>query len=137
MPIPRSLLDTDTLSAIMRRDPRVLPHAAAYLSAYQRFSFSILTRYEILRGLKAKSANKQLAAFEQFCVQCEVIPLDDASVVKAADIYAELHKRGEIIGDADLLIAAAALTHGLQVVTNNEDHFKRVHGLTVVNWLKA
>jgi tRNA(fMet)-specific endonuclease VapC len=55
------LLDTDILSALMRRDARALPRARAYLGAHGALSFSIITRYEILRGLKAKSAVTALA----------------------------------------------------------------------------
>lgn len=56
--------------------------------------------------------------------------------MKAADIYADLSARGELIGDADILIAATALAHGLGVVTNNEDHFRRIRDLRVENWLR-
>lgn len=35
------------------------------------------------------------------------------------------------------LIAASALVYGLAVVTNNEGHFSRVHGLLVENWLRS
>lgn len=61
------ILDTDTLSAIMRQNQIVIAKAKAYLAQHSRFTFSIITRYEIMRGLKAKGANKQLKAFEQFC----------------------------------------------------------------------
>ena len=56
--------------------------------------------------------------------------------VKAADIYADLSKRGELIGDADILIGATALVNALGVVTNNEDHFRRIRDLHVENWLR-
>jgi len=46
------LLDTDTLSAILRRNPVVIARAQEYLRSHHRFTFSIITRYEILRGLK-------------------------------------------------------------------------------------
>ena len=67
----------------------------------------------------------------------DVLPLTDEVVVRAADIYAALKQRGEPIGDADILIAATALDRGLAVVTNNEDHFRRISGLAVENWLRA
>jgi predicted nucleic acid-binding protein len=41
-----------------------------------------------------------------------------------------------LIGDADILIAAAALANGCGVATNNEKHFKRVPDLHIENWLK-
>ncbi len=106
------------------------------MSVHSQFSFSIITRYEILRGLKAKNATKQIAAFERLCASSNVIALTDAIVVKAAEIYAELHKQGRLIGDADILIAASALANGCGVATNNEKHFKRVTGLHIENWLK-
>ena len=58
-------------------------------------------------------------------------------MTRAADIYAALRQRGEPIGDADILIAASALVNGLMVVTNNEDHYRRIPGLGVDNWLKG
>jgi tRNA(fMet)-specific endonuclease VapC len=62
--MPESLLDTDTLSGIMRQNPVALHHAQAYLSVYSQFTISAMTRYEILRGLKAKNATTQLLAFD-------------------------------------------------------------------------
>jgi tRNA(fMet)-specific endonuclease VapC len=130
-----ALLDTDILSAVMRRRPPAVARAQDYLAVHRQFTFSVITRYEVLRGLKAKGAATQLAAFEQFCAANHVLPLTDAVVVRAADIYADLHRRGQLIGDADILIAATALEHGLTLVTNNTSHLNRVPGLTVENWL--
>ena len=55
---------------------------------------------------------------------------------QAAEIYANLRKKGQSIGHTDCLIAGIALTNNLQLVTNNIDHFKRIKGLEIVNWLK-
>ncbi|MEA5506216.1 type II toxin-antitoxin system VapC family toxin [Halotia wernerae UHCC 0503] len=129
------LLDTDTLSAIMRQNSLVIPKAQAYLTQHSRFTFSLITRYEILRGLKAKGANKQLQAFEKFCVSNIIIALTDEIVVQASDIYAELRKKGKTIGDADILIGASAMVNNIAVVTNNQSHFGHISGLTVYNWL--
>jgi predicted nucleic acid-binding protein len=59
MPLSEALLDTSTLSAIMKGSSRVLDRARAYLNEHRVFKFSIITRYEILRGLKAKDASKR------------------------------------------------------------------------------
>ena len=131
------VLDTDILSAIMRQDSVVMPKAREYLAEHRQFSFSIMTRYEILRGLKAKKAVRQTTAFDNFCAANIVLSMTDEVIVRASDIYADLRTRGEIIGDADILIAASALVQGLKVVTNNEKHFERIHGLTIENWLKS
>jgi tRNA(fMet)-specific endonuclease VapC len=67
--MPKSLLDTDTLSAITKQNPIALSHAQSYLATYGLLTFSIITRFEVLRGLKAKNALVQISAFEKLCVQ--------------------------------------------------------------------
>ncbi|HEY0739792.1 MAG TPA: type II toxin-antitoxin system VapC family toxin [Herpetosiphonaceae bacterium] len=130
------LLDTDTLSAILRQSPTAISHAQAYIQVHGHFTFSLITRYEILRGLAAKNATRQMLVFDQFCRANIILPLSDAVIVRGAEIYADLHRRGELVGDADILIAATALVAGYGLVTNNERHFARISDLTIVNWLK-
>jgi tRNA(fMet)-specific endonuclease VapC len=49
------LLDTDTSSEMIRgRDANIVQKAGDYLKAQGQFRISIITRYEILRSLKAK-----------------------------------------------------------------------------------
>lgn len=132
---PYSVIDTDILSALMRRDARALARASHYLSDHPRLTFSIITRYEILRGLRASGASGKLRTFEQFCSTCEVLPLTDEVVVCASGIYADLHQKGQLIGDADILIAATAVQARGTMVTNNHTHFRRIGGLTLDNWL--
>jgi tRNA(fMet)-specific endonuclease VapC len=133
--IGAALLDTDILSAVMRQQPISMPRARAYLAAHHRLTFSIITRYEILRGLHAKNATAQLTAFARLCSASTVLPLTDEIVVRAAAIYADLHQHGALISDADILIAATALEHGLIVVTNNVSHYQRIAGIQLENWL--
>jgi len=133
---PKALLDTDILSAVLRGTPAVAARSREYLAEHKAFAFSIITRYEILRGLKAKEAIAQVQAFDRFCEACLILPLTDEIVVRAAEIYASLRRRGQPTGDADILIGASALTHGFGVVTNNETHFGRIEGLRVDNWLR-
>jgi len=104
MTVPAALLDTDILSEVIkRRDVNVQRHSQVYLADHGRFQFSIITRYEILRGLKAKNAVQQALAFDRQCAWSIVLPLDDEVVVEAAEIYGLLKGQGAIIGDADIL----------------------------------
>ncbi len=135
MPEAVKLLDTSTLSEVMKkRDPHVEEMARRYLKVHHRFTFSLLTRFEILRGLHAKKALRKLERFEHFCAMSVVLPLTDPIVVKAAEIYAALRNRGELIGDADILIAATALVNDLDLITENVDHFSRIPDLEVKSW---
>lgn len=135
MPTGPRLIDTVTLSEVIKgRDPQVLRRAREYLSLHGCFQFSIMTRYEILRGLKAKDAFRQIERFEERCRESVVFPLSDEIVVRASEVYGALHKRGALIEDADILIASTALVHGLALVTENASHFERIPGLIVESW---
>jgi tRNA(fMet)-specific endonuclease VapC len=131
------LIDTDTLSAIFRGHPGALAKSREYLEVHKRYSFSLITRYEILRGLKARNAVTQLERFEKLCAVCEIVPITDAVIIRASGIYADLYQQGKLIGDADILIAASAIENDLILVTNNVSHFERVEGLPIENWLEA
>jgi len=50
-------------------------------------------------------------------------------------VYADLRRRGKLIGEADILVAGIVLAHDGVLVTNNVDHFQRVPNLKVENWL--
>ncbi len=133
----KALLDTDIISYLTKRNLKVAAQARKYEAIHGWLTISMMTRYEVLSGLMAKSATGQLLRFEQFCSRHEVLDLTDEIVIRAARIYADLSNRGTLIGDADILIAATALEHGLVLVTNNERHFNRVVGLQVENWLSS
>lgn len=134
--IQEVLIDTDTLSMYMRREPQVVSQVEAYIRVYGQLNLSLMTYYEVLRGLKSRGATTGVRHFRRLCRVNNILPLTEDIVEQAADIYANLHVRGELIGEVDTLIAATALIHDLVLVTNNERHFKRVSGLKIENWLK-
>ena len=129
------LIDSDTLSHIMRRTPSVRKRARSYTLEHGKLTFSVMTWFEVLRGLKARNAAKQLKAFDAFCAANTILPLSRNIVSRATDVYADLYRKGRLIGDADILIAATALEHDMDLATNNSRHFENVVGLTLVNWL--
>ncbi|MDI6763478.1 MAG: type II toxin-antitoxin system VapC family toxin [Thermodesulfobacteriota bacterium] len=132
---PLALLDTDTLSEIMKgKNASIEKHAREYLKTHGRFRFSVITRYEILRGLKAKQAVRQIAIFEDKCNGSYIYPVTDEIVVQASDIYAFLHRKGLLISDADILIASTAMVHHLTLITGNVDHFTRIPNLLCESW---
>lgn len=87
-----TLIDTDTLSAVMKQRPSALTNAHAYLAVHNHLTLSVITRYEILRGLKAIGATAKEAAFTQFCSANVILPVTDAIILRAADIYAAGNK---------------------------------------------
>jgi len=57
------------------------------------------------------------------------------TVEQAAEIYVYLKKDGNLIEDADILMAAISIVEDLVLITNNTSHFNRVKGLSLDNWI--
>lgn len=131
-----ALLDTNILNAFLKGQTRVVVHMERYLDAVGRPSVSIITYYELLRGLMELGNPRKLADFEDLISRLYVRLLTQRVMGIAADLYVELRRRGRPLEDADILIAATALAHDLVLVTDNEAHFRRIRGLKVENWLR-
>jgi tRNA(fMet)-specific endonuclease VapC len=131
------LWDTDVMSEFFKgKNPHVARRAAIYLQQHRCASISIITRYEILRGLKARNATRLLTRFDGICQKHQILELTDDVILIAADVWADLRRRGQTIDDNDIFIGATALHHGLILATGNVAHFRRIPGLTVEDWTK-
>ena len=129
------LFDTNIVSGIVNRD-KIIPVKVEELKLQGEDLFiSCITYYEVKRGLLAVSATRKLTTFNEFCQDMTILFLDDIEIIERASIiHADLTRRGRPIQDADILIAATAITRGLILVSNDSDML-RVPGLTVENWM--
>jgi tRNA(fMet)-specific endonuclease VapC len=130
------LLDTNIISAILKQNHQVLTKVRLAQRLGKKIFMSSMTYYEIKRGLLASQANQKMDLFNQLLIDCEIIGIDNKKVLdKAATIYAYLRRQGELLPDADILIAATAQSHHLILVTNDH-HFYRIGELLLENWVK-
>jgi tRNA(fMet)-specific endonuclease VapC len=130
----RVLIDTDILSYFLKGDKIVVEKVVNYLESFEILEISLISYYEIVSGLLAKNALKQLKVFEEFVNENLVIPLTEKSCMISAELYSTLKLKGEIIDDIDLLIAGIAIENEMILVTNNTKHFERIPGLIIENW---
>lgn len=135
----KSILDTDIFSEIAKGvDQAVATHAIAYRKAVTRYTISTVTFMEVVRGYQKKHATHQLQAFLAAIASEEVVPFDQAAAELAGKIAGELQRVGRPIGVTDPMIAAVALTRGLELVTGNTTHFQYVqqlgYPLVLRNW---
>ena len=128
------LLDTDIISLFFRNHPKVVSSCNLYLQEYGQLSFSLITYYEILSGLKHRDAQKKLNKFLEFSKLNQIILLTEESVKISAEIYADLRKKGTPIDDIDLLIAGVALANDLVLITHNQKHFGKIEKLELEDW---
>lgn len=135
------VLDTDTLSALHRDNPKVTARVA---KADDKVATTVISRIEILRGriefvLKAATGAEVLRAqqwlnrSEELLSIIEIVPFD----IAAANIFDGLRNTPGLskIGRADLLIASIALASRATLVTRNVRHFHAIPRLGVENWM--
>ncbi len=135
----KSLLDTDILSEIGKgKHAGIAAKAKAYRRSFGYYSFSTVTVLEIVRGYQKAQQFQQMHAFMAGIASEEVFLLDVSAAELAGRITGDLDRTGQPIGRADPMIAAIAITHGLELVTGNTSHYQRVgqlgYPLTLVNW---
>jgi len=134
------LLDTDILSNLMKRSPSsVLVEKLTRVPPEQQ-STSSITLGELVYGARRLREHTDflMAKIEDVLLpNLPVLAFGAAAARRYGGIRTELERQGMLMGDADMRIAAIALSHGLRVVTANERHFRRVPGLETENWLEG
>lgn len=135
----KALLDTDILSEIIKGvDRTVARNSTAYYRAFGHFTMSAISVMEVVQGFQRNRSARRLHDFVTSLATEEVIGFDRADGELAGRIAGELDRTGRPIGPADCMIAAVALGHGLELVTGNTAHFRRVrqlgYPLILANW---
>ena len=129
-------LDTNIVSYILKKNATIDNKLREVTLLGQEVFISCISYYEIKRGLLVINATSQLADFQQFCQDYTVLFLDDIDIIeRSCNIHADLKRKGTPIQDADILIAATAITRGLILVSNDSD-LLRVQDIVVENWLR-
>ncbi len=126
------LLDTDTCSAQLKTG--ALTHRMVQYSA--RVYTSAVTLAELYTwALRAKAPPQRLHGLLALLHDVIVLDLTPDVARKFGEVQASLLDRGQRAPHMDLLIASTALVHGLTVVTHNQQHFLKIPGLPVDDWL--
>lgn len=127
------LIDTDMLVNLERGVAN--PEVERAIGDEDR-AISVITVSELLHGVHRASGAiraRRSAFVEHLLAALHAIPITEPVARIHADVWAQLARRGELIGAHDLWIAATAVAHGLTVATGNADEFRRVPGLGVVS----
>lgn len=128
-------LDTDIVIEVLRGNQRVVARMDQ-LGPGTQISITGLTIYELYKGVAVMQDEDRREEVEQFISSAETLDLDLKAEKKAGEIYANLRSNGELISDADILIAAIVIANDSILVTNNTKHFSRIEGLEFENWLE-
>jgi len=140
------LMDTNVVSEMMRPQPE--PRVASYLDAIEAEGLGIapISVWEVLDGIGRLDPGRRRSGLAQRfrdlldeLFEDRILDWTLADARSCARIMEDKRRRGEALDDhlPDAMIAAAAATRGLGVVTRNMDEFRNT-GIEVVNpWVAA
>ena len=130
------LLDTDTCVFALRGRKSVRDRLNAVDA--EAIAISVITLAELRygAGCSARSeANHQVV--DDFASGVVVLRLDDGIARLFGEFKVQLRRRGALIDDFDLLIAATAHHYRLTLITHNLEHFCRLPELQLEDWVRT
>lgn len=129
-------LDTDIVIEYFRGN-EFIKNKIESLGENASLGLTWLMVYEFFKGICA-SGKYEEEDFLKRIVNASIMMEESYESSRAGgEIYAALKKSGKLLNDADILIASIVKAYDAVLITNNEDHFKRIDGLKIENWMKA
>ena len=130
------LLDTNVVSDLMRREPRV-ENRVRSITAADRIAVSTIVRGELLYGIERLPDGKRKTQLRAEADDVLGAVPSESLPDGAADVYATLkascERRGAALDENDLWLAATALFFDATLVTRDRD-FQGVAGLRLDDW---
>jgi tRNA(fMet)-specific endonuclease VapC len=131
------LLDTNACIALINDSSEKVRRRYVLAERGQAsFAISTIVLHELYYGVaKSEMAPRNARALVEFLQRdIELLKFNGEDARVAAEIRAELERKGKRIGEYDTLIAGQALARNMVLVTANTREFARVKGLVVEDW---
>jgi tRNA(fMet)-specific endonuclease VapC len=128
------MLDTDTVSLIVRKHPSVIDKLIKHED--DEICISAITYAEICYGLEKKGSVKLSNEITSILEKFTIVDFNNLQSELYGKIRLELEKSGTPLENMDTLIAASALTVGAILVSHNTKHFSKIKDLLVEDWYK-
>jgi tRNA(fMet)-specific endonuclease VapC len=131
-------LDTTFLVDAIRESRRAQDGPARrWLAAHrgEALAMSVFVRAEVLVGAELHA--DPLTERRRVMAVCGNLPVvlpDERLADTYAGVHASLLRQGTPLATMDLLIACVALNEGAPLLTANQGHFARIHGLRVLEY---
>ena len=129
------LLDANIISYLLKGDKRLKAIIADKLWQGDKVMIPRVAYYEVKRGLLARGATAKMQRFMNWASLLGTVGLTDDTLDIAAQVYADLSKKGRLIEDDDIFIGSTAIKYNAVLVTNNVDHLSRIDNLNIENWV--
>lgn len=120
-------IDSSILIGFLRGQAEAI-QLMRHAQSFDECCATAITVYEVMFGARRAKRNlDENALLSSF----RILPLNNGSAVRAAQMHADMVRTNTQIGLNDIFIAAICIEHDMSLVTLNERHFERVHGLVL------
>jgi predicted nucleic acid-binding protein len=124
------LVDTNIISELCRPQPD--PGVLSWAEDVKEFRLSVISVEEIAHGLTWRPNPRIQAWVEGFFSRHQLLPILPEIARRAGELRGRLAAQGSPRSQADMLIAATALTHDLTLATRNVRDFDGC-GVAILN----
>lgn len=129
-------LDTDVLSAVVKRDPPLHLIRRLARTAPTEQCTTAITLGEMLYGVARRASPALTARVHELIASAgPILPFDEAAAREYGALRSSLEADGRRLAEPDMRIASIVLARDATLVTANVRHFARVPGLRIENWL--
>jgi len=127
-------LDTDFLVALLKGDRDAIDRIAQLEAEEKPLKSTAITAYELLKGaLLSSRPEENLTSVSDLLSVIQVLTLTNDSCLQAAKTYEDLRRKGLLIGEFDILIAAIAISNN-EALMSRDSHFRLIEGLNLQAW---
>jgi len=131
--LERYALDTDLLIDFLRGRSQAVS-TVAKLRERGALATTVVNAFELFWGAFKLGGGRRVNEVRRLLTRLELLGMDERVAEGAGEEMAYLESVGLPISVRDLLIGVIARENGYAVVTGNEEHFRRIRGLAVINW---
>lgn len=128
------LIDTDICIYWLKGNRRI--ETRIWEKGLPSVCISFITVSELYYGAyKSQKTSENIASVRKLTERVSVVNSTDSIDETFGKLKTMLEKKGRLIADADIFVAACALEESAVLVTNNVQHFGRISSLKIENWL--
>jgi tRNA(fMet)-specific endonuclease VapC len=129
------ILDTDVCIELLRGNTRVIEKRQKTLD---EVTTTWITACELSYGAaKSRSPQNNQTLVSEFLATLRIVGLNHPAAEGFGQMKSALERAGNILADADLMIAAITRAHGASLITGNRRHYDRIEGLRIEDWIRG
>ena len=126
------IVDSDHWIALLRG----VLDLRGWVAANEDLAITSISVGELVYGAERSARPvERMLELDTLLATITVVAYDDEAAHRFGALKLAMERRGERLADADLQIAAIALSQGVPLVTHNRRHFERVPALMLEDWL--